>query len=247
MFGFILTPDYDEIIEKNWSLQFLRFSSSLKSWSSRVIDTLHQKAKVLTIFALSKIWFRAQVLPLPNKYAAMFKKEISAFLWKGQMTRNVLTRDTICLPKERGGLGIPHIRIKCKSLFIRQLFRTILDNGKGKQHLDFWLGNRLGLPQLQQKFFHIECKSKKIIDVTPQLFKTSLLYISSCLEKAIFQPSEIETLTTKNIYSCFIEDLPDPVIVQNGVDRNWPRIWQRLMSGVLSPEARSILYLLIHQ
>ena len=118
VFGFILTHKYEEIIEKNWSSQFAIFKSTLMSWSSRVIDTIYQKSEVLTIFALSKIWFRAQVLPLPTKYAVMFEKEISAFLWRGQITRNVLSRDTACLPKDRGGLGVPHIRHKCRALFI---------------------------------------------------------------------------------------------------------------------------------
>ena len=38
VFGFILHPDYSEIVEKNWSEQLIKFRSSLISWSSRVIN-----------------------------------------------------------------------------------------------------------------------------------------------------------------------------------------------------------------
>ena len=125
VFGFILTNSYTEILEKNWDSQLSKFTSAIYSWSSRVLETLHQRAEVLSIFALSKIWYRAAVLPLPERYAVQFEKHISSFLWKGQLTRNVLSRDTVALPKDHGGLNLPHVRLKCKALFMKQLFRSI--------------------------------------------------------------------------------------------------------------------------
>ena len=56
VFGFFLSCNYADILEKNWEFQLGKFSSTLESWSSRVIDTLHQKAEILSTFALSKIW-----------------------------------------------------------------------------------------------------------------------------------------------------------------------------------------------
>ena len=145
VFGFYLHPDYDVIIEKNWSIQLQKFSSCIKSWSSRSFDSVYERAEILSIFALSKIWFRAQVLPLPQKYAIKFEKEIFNFLWQGQMTKNILSRDTVCLPRERGGLNIPNVQLKCKSLFIKQMFRNICSKN-GSKHVDFWLGARLNVP-----------------------------------------------------------------------------------------------------
>ena len=118
-------PSYKEIMNRNWESQLSKFSSSLFSWNNRALPSLYQRADVLTLFALSKVWFRGQVLPLPNKFALKFEQQISQFLWKGQRTNNVLSKDTVCLPREKGGLGVPHLQHRSKALFISQLIRTI--------------------------------------------------------------------------------------------------------------------------
>ena len=47
--------------------------------------------------------------------------------------------------------------------------------------------------------------------------------------------------------TCFLDDLPVPVIVEQNPERDWILIWKRIQSGVLSQEARSYLYLLAHE
>ena len=245
IFGFILHNDYSVIVEDNWSLQFSKFSSCLKSWSSRVIETLPQKAEVLSTFALSKVWYRAMVLPLPNKYALKFEKEISSFLWKGHLTNNVVSRDTVCLPKDKGGLGIPHVRIKCKSLFAKQTFRNII--GGGKYHYDFWLGKRLGIDGLESEFYHIKGRVGRETDYTPKLFLSALDTVSEIFEKGIVAQSDISEITTKELYLALLEELPLPVVQVRNPDKDWDLIWQRLRNGVLTPESKSILYLIVHE
>ena len=104
VFGFIIHWKYKEIINRNWTSQFQKFSRCIYSWSDRILNSLQQRVDVLTLFALSKVWYKAQVLPLPNKFALQFERLISKFLWKGQITSNVIAKDTVTLPKDRGGL-----------------------------------------------------------------------------------------------------------------------------------------------
>ena len=163
------------------------------------------------------------------------------------MTRNVLSRDTVCLPKDRGGLGIPHIRLKCRALFVKQIFRSITGHNRGREVFDFWLGSRLGLPQLSSTFFHLKGRLGRETDSTPPLFTSALKFILKSFEDNHFLPSDIEDITTKNIYLCLLEDLPSPLIVQKYPERNWSQVWKRLKSGVLSSESRSFLYLLVHE
>ena len=128
-----------------------------------------------------------------------------------------------------------------------QLFRNILGRGNCKNHINFWLGKNLGLSQLDANYSHIKEVQRKIIDVTPELFKTGLNYIQYCYENHIFTPSEATDLTTKLIYSALIEDLPPPVIENKHPDKDWSLVWKRLQNGVFSPESRSFLYLLAHE
>ena len=244
VFGFILHKDYNQILSKNWTSQLSKFTSTLFSWASRAIDGLFQKAEILTIFALSKVWYRATVLPLPLKYAKLFEKHISDFLWKGNITNNVLARTTVCLSKDRGGLGIPCIRLKSKALFMRNIFRTIHGNSQGLRHYDFWLGKRLKLSQVSSHFFHLKGTVGKERDNTSSLFLVAFDYVTECLSGDYFTPAETEELTTKQIYSLFLDDLPDPPIKEKFPDQCWSLTWERLKSGVLSPRARGYLYLL---
>ena len=101
------------------------------------------------------------------------------------MTRNVLSRDTISLLKDQGGLAIPHVKLKCKALFIRQQLRSITGNSRSRNHIDFWLGTRLRLPLLTSTFYHLEGRVGNEIDCTPKLFQMSLKYISKAVEDGI--------------------------------------------------------------
>ena len=63
----------------------------------------------------------------------------------------------------------------------------------------------------------------------------------------MFNPSDIEDLTAKDIYSCLLSDIPRPKIEDKYPENNWSQIWKRLQNGVLSLESRSFLYLIIHE
>ena len=107
IFGFHVFHDFKDTIEVNWKDQFSKLRNTIYSWSNRMLDTLFQRAEVLKTFALSRVWFRAQVLPIPQGWAAKFESLIRDFLWAGQPIKNVLSLETVCLSQCQGGLGIP--------------------------------------------------------------------------------------------------------------------------------------------
>ena len=67
IFGFIMYPDFKVSMDANWNDQLKKFKNTLFSWSSRVLDTLSERAEVLGTFALSRLYYRAQVLPLSSR------------------------------------------------------------------------------------------------------------------------------------------------------------------------------------
>ena len=164
----------------------------------------------------------------------------------GQITNNVISKETVCLPREKGGLGIPNIRIKCRALFIKQLLRTISGRKHGRDHIDFWLGNRLRIPSLDFCFYHLKGKIGKETDCTPPIYLTTLDYITEALEDDVFSVSDITDITTKCIYLSLLESIPPPKVEAKYPDYDWPLIWVRLKSGVFSPAAKSFLYLILH-
>ena len=86
---------------------------------------MFDRAEVIKTFALSRIWFRAQILPLPHAWANKFETAIAGFLWKGQQVKNLLSLESVCQPCSNGGLGIPFVRAKCDALLLKQMLRIL--------------------------------------------------------------------------------------------------------------------------
>ena len=50
---------------------------------------MEERAFVLNTFVLSKIVYRAQILPMSDKWVKLFEKEIYDFLWRGFVTKTL--------------------------------------------------------------------------------------------------------------------------------------------------------------
>ena len=80
----------------------------------------------------------------------------------------------------------------------------------------------------------------------PPLFMKTLENITESLENNIFFASDITSVTAKNLYLSMLDNLPPPKVETKFPDYDWALIWRRLCSGVLSPVAKSLLYLIVH-
>ena len=113
-------------------------------------------------FALSRIWYRAQVLPLPASWASKFEAAIARFLWRGFQFRNLLSMETVCQPVEAGGLGIPYLRAKCDALLLKQMLRMIISAKNCYNHICFWLSSVLEVPEINTfRHFKIDLRGRQ--------------------------------------------------------------------------------------
>jgi hypothetical protein len=118
------------------------FEKVLFSWQSRQLETLAQRVEVTKTFALSKLYYVAQVLPLPNKYRKKIDSNLSKFIFRGRHER--LQLDELQNNYEQGGLGLPNISVKADALLIRQMCRILNQPEEGSYRmLGYWLGGEL--------------------------------------------------------------------------------------------------------
>ena len=87
IFGFTICPTYQESVKKTWDRVLREFEQVLFSWQSRQLETLAQRVEVAKTFALSKLYYVAQVLPLPNKYRKQVESSLSRFIFRGRHER----------------------------------------------------------------------------------------------------------------------------------------------------------------
>ena len=120
IFGFIICPTFQETVKQTWEKVITGFEKVLYSWSHRTLDTLQQRVEVAKTFALSKLYYVAQVLPLSNKFRKRIESILSKFIFKGRQERLKLS-ELENSPKQ-GGLGLPNIGVKSDCLLLKTAF-----------------------------------------------------------------------------------------------------------------------------
>ena len=84
-FGIHFHTTYEETVEASWQACLTGVKKRLMSWASRAVPTLSQRIKVLGTYALSKLWYVAQVIPLPQRICNQLDVMVRAFLWRGRL------------------------------------------------------------------------------------------------------------------------------------------------------------------
>ncbi len=97
---------------------------------------------MLESHVLSKFWYLAQILPLPQVVAARATSMASSFLWLGHLER--LAWQELHGKKEKGGLGVSCISTRGEALLAKQFCHQVATGGTPAGHLAFWLGCVLG-------------------------------------------------------------------------------------------------------
>ena len=138
IFGGFILNSYRCLLKRNWDYRYGKFEQVLLTWTSRSLDTLVQRVDVVNIFALSKIFYIASVLPLSKTVSKKFDQAIGKFLWKfsGKVLRVPLNE--IKLPRGIGGLGLICLYFMAKSLKLSPIMRLLkCDDEKSVRHLGF--------------------------------------------------------------------------------------------------------------
>ena len=72
---------------------------------------------------MSKLYYVAQVLPLPNKYRKKIEQKMSSFIFRGRHERlSLYELENTC---KQGGLGLPNIAVKAECLLLKQTTRIL--------------------------------------------------------------------------------------------------------------------------
>ena len=237
IFGFQVTPSFKLTLEKSWEKCFEGFHKILMSWSSRQLETLVQRVKVLRVFATSKLWYTASALPLPVKFSKKFESAMSKFIWMGKFEK--LKIDEIKNPCLSGGLNLPCIISKSDSLFLSQTCRMLKYSGSREyKHIKYWLGL-----YLKEYFPDMGVGSHAEIPSAYFLHMKALLVGGFVLGD--LKVDSLHQATAKVLYEEFTSSFPPPKVVYK-FDVEWQTVWQRLQNPVLDAMGREVLFLVTH-
>ena len=239
IFGIFISNSYQDIVKTNWDFRFKKFSDVIYSWSSRILDTVQQRVEVIRLFALSRVYYVASVLPIAPSLVKKFEALMGKFLWNfsGKILRVAI--DEMKNPKLEGGLNLPCLASMADSLLASQCLRMI-NSGDMRylHHLDFWMGELLvGLvPWMGQGVGAV---------VTPSYFSHLGQVVASLMIGDTLTASTIKTVTNKMVYASMTSTFPPPKIVRES-NLSYEKVWSRLHCPVVEPRARDTLFLLLH-
>jgi hypothetical protein len=140
----MVTPVFATSVSASWELVAAGVERVLLEWAARRLPTLRQRARALETFALSKVWYLAQIIPMPPAVADRLRRAVSDFLWKGRLER--LAFDELHSPLGEGGLRLSAIATRAQALLAKQACHRLAGGGNPAAHIAYWVGLRLRGP-----------------------------------------------------------------------------------------------------
>ena len=239
IFGVTFASTIDKTIKLSWTNYEVKFHNCLMSWRGKNINSLSERAFVLKTFATSKLWYLAQVLPLPKSTLDYIERELGLFLWRGHLER--LPLQELYLEKNKGGLGLPNIQAKCDALFLMHIVRILKTDTSTRNHLIYWLG----LTKVMRSNF------SNIINIGPKSEIVTFYFKHICNlmeDESLSIPLNSANLVhfkSKSIYADF-NTTPPPPKVEDKFNLNWQEIWRRLDSNFVGQEASNVMFIVVH-
>ena len=239
--GLVVCPHYGDTVKKTWEGVFRGIQKTLFSWGSRALSTLQQRVHVLQTFALSKLWYAAQVLPLPGSVVKKLESLSSTFIFRGRPERLKLSE--LQNPIKKGGLGLVCISTKAECLLLRQSLRVLQrPTANCSLHLGYWLGFAL-----QETFPYLR---RGLHELPPRLplHQAMLEVLREGLFRNEYDPNRLDVATTRMIYESRATDvIPPPKIEEKCPGVNFVTlVYPRLSYTILEAEPRDILFCLVH-
>ena len=237
LYGVVVAPLFADTLKLSWERTVAGLEATLLLWRSRALPLLFQRRLVLDCYGLSKLWYLAQILPLPKLFLGRILRAASTFLWQGRLER--LKWEELVRPLHAGGLGVTCVASRAQAMLAKQACHRLAAGGRPAAHLSFWLGLRLlrYLPGLRAGP-HAEAIPAFYADLAALLLEVMAL---DCVE-----PANLEAVTAAGLYKEFTSTPPPPKVEAHLPDLPWVRIWGRLALGGLPRHLQEIGFSLLH-
>jgi hypothetical protein len=200
-FGVVFTPTHKGTVAASWDRVIGGIEKVLHIWQALSLPMLRQKAQALEIYALSKAWYLAQILPLSKPMATRLQKATGEFLWRGRLER--LAYDELHGPLAEGGLRLSCILARAQSLLAKQACQRLAAGGRQERHLAYWIGLRL-----RRHLPHLEAGTHA--EAIPPYLKELCSLLLEVFQLPDVSLSALGEVTAAGIYSKFMSTPPPP-------------------------------------
>ncbi len=246
--GFVITPTFLATVEATWDLVLTGVEATLRMWGGRRLDTLAQRVQVLEMFALSKVWYFAHVLPLsPTSSnpppavapAVRLRRAIGDFLWDHRLRR--LAFDECHAGLTKGGLSLSCPQTRAQSMLVKQACRQLADGGRPALHLAYWIGF-----SLRGLYPALASAGLTLVDQPPPQYAGLLDLLRETFTLDCVNTNSLQETQSAAIYKEWTLTLPTPRVERVTPDLPWDIIWPRLALPGLRPADVDVHFSLLH-
>ena len=126
---------YGDMAEANWCPRVEAFCRCINAWRSSALS-FSGRAVVLNSLALSRIWYVASIVPMPNSILSELTTCIFNFFWAGK--RDLVARKVLYHTKCQGGFSVVSVKFKLHSLLPQWFRRFGVSPAAWVSLLTFW-------------------------------------------------------------------------------------------------------------
>ena len=128
--------------EENWRPRINAVEKCLNSWRGRSLS-YSGKALVVNALALSRVWYIASLISMPDWVAIELNTLVFSFFWSGK--RDLVARDVVHHSTLQGGFGVVSVRYKVHELLAQWVRRYTTAPNAWAHMMTFWLFDRFGV------------------------------------------------------------------------------------------------------
>ena len=236
-------------MQKNFRTCIRNIRENIKIQQQRHLS-LKGKTTIINTVLLSKLWFVANLFPIPRNIQKEIDTLIFDYMWKDYHAEPI-SRETLYLPKNQGGLGL--LNGMRQSLALRQKY--FLNIGTENFHNNwltlarYWVASKTHNFSPQWNFLNNNKIPKNFDPYIPFYFSDTLEFTKNNLEQIRLKPP-----TTKNIF-ILIQNIATKKHVVTGqriwqleakFNINWKQIWNNTFFSYCFPQQNNVLYKTLH-
>ena len=125
----------------NWRPRLNAVTRCLNSWRSRHLS-FTGRALVANALALSRMWYVASLLPMPEWALSELNTVLFSFFWGGK--KDLVARAVVVHPKPAVGFLVVSVRHKVYTLLVQWVRRMVVSPSGWVPLLTFWFFDRFG-------------------------------------------------------------------------------------------------------
>ena len=229
-----------DLEEANWRPRITAVENVLSSWRQRQLSFCG-RALVINALALSRIWYVASLVYMPDWVLKELNTLVFKFFWKGK--RDLVSRAVVVQPPLFGGFSVVSVKFKVWSLIAQWVKRFASSPASWTAFMVYWFSSCFGVtpldvfsrpwdfdPRPLPRFYASLLLAWRSLDGSFSMACSSLVMGSSCPHSL----TPVGGMTTKSCYQYLLsENLHSPHCVVKFLPAfgplYWPTTWRELL------------------